>query len=372
MKATTGAPVTQAPKIDRAEKAAKLCKCVVWDLDNTLWDGILVEDGRERLRLKPGIGELLKTLDERGILISAVSKNNPEEAMVALESFGLAEYFLCPEISWNPKSRGIQQIATKLNIGIDSLLFVDDSVFEREEVKLTCPDVMVLDAVEYLTIPDRPECQAAVTEESRKRRLLYREQETRTVALESFEGDYAGFLRDCGLLLTVRSMTEDVLERAHELTQRTNQMNFSGNRYTREQLQAILADPNIDTFVLDCSDRFGAYGTVGFCTIQRPDNRMTDLMFSCRVQAKRVEHAFVHYILHKYRELNPGDFFVNYRKTKKNYVPGKVFEELGFIVTGEMNGVCQLKYPRDKEIRDEGIVTIVDMTRTTKNPSVAI
>ena len=102
-------------------KTAKI-KCVVWDLDNTLWDGILVEDGPAKLRLKPGITEIVQELDRHGVLHSIASKNNAEEALQALKQFHLADYFLCPQISWQPKSQGIQEIARQLNIGSNSLL----------------------------------------------------------------------------------------------------------------------------------------------------------------------------------------------------------------------------------------------------------
>lgn len=139
---------------------------------------------------------------------------------------------------------------------------------------------MVLDAAEYLTITTRPECQAPVTEESKKRRSLYRERQIRDVAQKEFKGDYGAFLRDCGLQSIVRPMTDMNLERVHELTQRTNQMNFSGNCYTREQIQELLGSSRIGTYVIDCKDRFGAYGTIGFCTVDRRENRMIDLMLS--------------------------------------------------------------------------------------------
>jgi len=340
----------------------RLCKCVVWDLDNTLWDGILIEDGPEKLRLKPSIPEILKTLDERGILNSVVSKNNHEDALAALTSFGIADYFLSPQISWNPKSAGIQQVAKSLNIGVDSLLFVDDSVFEREEVKSVCPEVAVLDAAEYLNLLERPDCTVSVTEESRKRRLFYREQEVRESAEKAFAGDYFIFLRDCHLKLTIRTMAEANLERVHELTQRTNQMNFSGNRYSREQLQQLLHTPGVDTYVLDCEDRFGAYGTVGFCTVNANQNFMTDLMFSCRIQAKRIEHAFLTHILGRYRAQGGGDFRVNYRRTPKNAAPGQVFSDFGFEVGGESEGVTHLVFAADREIPDDHIAQIIDLT----------
>ncbi len=341
---------------------SRLCKCVVWDLDNTLWDGTLIEDGRERLKLKPGVTDILKTLDERGILISAVSKNNYDDAMAVLRSYGIADYFLFPQISWNPKSHGIQRVAASLNIGVDSLLFVDDSDFEREEVRAAHPDVMLLDADKYRGILERPDCQVPITEESRKRRIFYVEQQVREGVQKEFQGDYLTFLRDCHLHLTIRTMNEATLERVHELTQRTNQMNFSGNRYDRNQLELLIKDPEVDTYVLDCDDRFGAYGTVGFCTVNRVQRRMTDLMFSCRVQAKRLEHAFLAHILRKYRELGEGEFFVNYRKTKKNAISGKVFDDLGFQIWREIEGLSELAYPRSEVIPGDGIVTVEDNT----------
>ncbi len=342
--------------------SAKPCKCVVWDLDNTLWDGVLVEDGPDKLRLRPGIAEILKDLDERGILLSIASKNNRDDAMAVLRSFGLEEYFLYPQISWNPKSQAIQQIAASLNIGIDSLLFVDDSAFEREQVRSVSKDVMVLDAAEYRTILNRSDCQAPVTEESRKRRFYYRDQQRRDSALEDFHGEYFGFLRDCNLRLTIRPMTEANLERVHELTQRTNQMNFSGNRYTRDRLREFLQRGDVDSYVLDCEDRFGSYGTVGFCLVERPAICMTDLMFSCRIQAKRVEHAFVSHLIQKYRHTAPGDFLVHYRRTRKNAESGKVFADLGFQVLGETDGVTRLVFPREIAPPDDRIVEVVDLS----------
>jgi FkbH-like protein len=347
---------------DAAKKNDKpqICKCVIWDLDNTLWDGTLVEDGPERLRLKPGIPEILKALDERGILLSIASKNTAEDAMAVLRRFSLDEYFLCPQISWQPKSQGVRRIAASLNIGLDSLRFIDDSPFERAEVGSNCPGLVVIDAEDYAQILGRPDCQYPVTEESRKRRLLYRDQQRRVEAERGFQGDYLNFLKDCDLKLTIRPMGEENIERVHELTQRTNQMNFSGNRYSRNQLMDLLRRDDLDTYVLDCSDRFGSYGTIGFGLVRRDEVRMTDLMFSCRVQGKRVEHAFVSYLINRYREGRRLEFLVDYRKTAKNIVPGKVFDDLGFQRYGDCDGAARLVFPVDASVPEEGIVTIED------------
>jgi FkbH-like protein len=343
-------------------KTSKPCKCVVWDLDNTLWEGTLIEDGADNIRLKTGIHEILKGLDERGILISTVSKNDHDEAMGVLKRLQIDEYFLVPQISWNPKSQGLEQIAKELNIGLDSLVFIDDSRFEIEQVKSAVPDVSVLDASRYREILTLNECQVPVTEEGRKRRMLYREQSIRERARGEFGDDYFSFLRKCDLRLTLTTLDQTNLERIHELTQRTNQMNFSGNRYSRAQLREFIEDRTIDTYVIECVDRFGSYGTVGFCVVNLQDTRMIDLMFSCRVQGKRVEHAFLTHLIRRF-EGEKSTFLVDYRRTKKNAGPGKVFEDLGFESKGESGGVTRLEYQSARSLPDESIVVIDDRTR---------
>jgi FkbH-like protein len=351
-----------APKKSaEAKSKPRICKCVVWDLDHTMWDGILLEDGPEKVKLKPNIPEILNQLDRRGILLSIVSKNNYDDAMAVLQRFGVDEYFLFPQISWEPKSQSIRNLASRLNLGQDSLLFIDDSAFERGEVAAACPEVMIADAAEYLRILDRADCQAPVTEESKNRRLFYREQQVREYAQQEYGGDYITFLRDCNMRLTIRALEASNLERVHELTQRTNQMNFSGNRYTRERLRELTDRKDIDSYVIDCEDRFGSYGTIGFCTVNRLESRMTDLMFSCRVQAKRVEHAVFTHLLNRYRPLG-GDFFADYRKTDKNAKTGRVFDEVGFEVLAVKDGVTNLVFRKNMSIPDDGIAAVVDTT----------
>jgi FkbH-like protein len=347
--------------------SVRMVKCVVWDLDHTLWSGILAEDGLQGLVLRPGVQEILHTLDERGILQSVASKNHPEDAMAALRHFGIDHYFLFPEISWMPKSQGIRAIAQQLNIGLDSLLFVDDSPFEREEVSSVCREVSTLDAAEYLSLPDRAECQGAVTEESRQRRQLYQTDAERRNHAASFGDDYFAFLRDARIRIEISAMNEENLERVHELTQRTNRMNFSGNRYSRELLREILSDSSLDTYVLRCEDRFGAYGIIGFSVVDRRVPRMTDLMFSCRIQAKRVEHAFLTYLLRKYLAAQGRSFMVSYRRTGKNAPAAKVFTDFAMDELETTDGLTTLAFRAGRQIPDDGVVTVHEVeTRTAE------
>ncbi|HEV2395497.1 MAG TPA: HAD-IIIC family phosphatase [Candidatus Sulfotelmatobacter sp.] len=341
----------------------KRVKCVVWDLDNTVWDGILVEDGLENVRLKPGIIEVLKVLDSRGILNSIASKNDPEDAHSALKKFGIDELFLCPQVSWSPKSEALQTISRKLNIGRDSLLFVDDSPFELEEVKARCPDVFRVNAKEYLRIPALDECQGEITSESAKRREMYRVEADRQAAADSYGDNYTAFLRDCSIHLNIRSMDESNLDRVHELTQRTNQMNFSGNRYTRDMLKEIGQSAHLDAYVLDCEDKFGSYGIVGFCVIDNREPRLVDLMFSCRVQSKRVEHAFLTHMIRQYISESGRDFYASYRRTPRNAVPGRVFTEVGMREIGISEGVITFVFENDRPIESDNLVSVESFVR---------
>lgn len=319
------------------------CKCVVWDLDNTVWDGVLIENGADGVKVKAGIKEIFHELDRRGILLSVVSKNNLEDVIPALREHGLEEFILEPQVSWEPKGNSVRQIAQALSIGLDSIIYVDDSPFERAEVQAVCPEVTVIDATDAIWLPWREECQVPVTAESARRRSYYREQSQREEALEHSSSGYEGFLRECEIRVEILPLNETLLPRIHELAQRTNQMNFSGKRYTLEQLQQLCEDETHDVYAIDVKDRFGAYGIVGFAVVDRAQNTLSDLAFSCRIQAKRIEHAFLTFLLRRYPE---RPFRARWRKTSRNAPAAKVFSDVGFHEIGETDGVTRLEFDR--------------------------
>ena len=337
---------------------ARLCKCIVWDLDNTLWDGVLVEDGPGGIRIKDSVIEVIKLTDQRGILHSIASKNNAEDALRVLKENNIADYFLYPQVNWEPKSVSIAKIATLLNIGIDSLMFVDDQVFEREEVRTALPEIMVIDAAQANGLPEMRECQVPVTEESKSRRQMYRKQEERNTVLTAYNGDYIAFLRECRIRLMISNLDEKNIDRVFELIQRTNQMNFSGNRYARSEIEKVMKSSGLDTYVIKCEDKFGSYGIVGFSVINSQEPRLLDLMFSCRIQGKKVEHAFLSNVLEEYKRKGADDFFGNYRKTAKNENAGRVFEEMGFVKEYERDGVTSLRFDLTRSVSEYEFIEI--------------
>ena len=306
-------------------------KCVVFDLDNTLWDGILLEGA---VQLRARVAETFQALDERGILLSAVSKNAPEDALAQLRRFGLEDYLLHPAIGWGPKSEGVRRVAERLDIGIDSLIFVDDNPFERAEVADVLPAVEVLPETALTTLLDHPRLQGAVTDESRRRRAMYKEAGARAEAAAQYGDDYQAFLRACAIEVAIRPPVPSDRDRVAELVQRTNQLNFSGRKYRAEEVDALLADGAREKYVVGCRDRYGDYGIVGFCLAAPAGGgvRVEDLMLSCRVQGKFVEQALFTHLARR-----PGwsarFVEVNFVPTARNGAARAVLDALGFAET---------------------------------------
>jgi FkbH-like protein len=308
--------------------AATPIKCIVWDLDGTLWDGVLAES--PDVKLRPWVKGTIRSLDQRGILHSIASKNDHEEAWRKLEEFGIAEYFLEPRIGWGPKSESVRGIAQRLNLGVDSFAFVDDSAFERAEVAATLPEVYCVDAVNAPGLLNDARLQGAETKEASQRREYYRAALERESEQAKTGGDYPGFLASCEIHLRVDDFQAADFDRVAELLQRTNQLNFSGRHYSREDLSHLLADSGTSKLVLRCKDRFGDYGTVGFSLIRWAEDHVTagDFMLSCRVQSKGIEQAFFSYL--RKQTGRPLRLVVNFRQSARNKPASGVLQSLQF------------------------------------------
>ena len=314
-----------------AEQPAAKIKCVVWDLDNTLWNGTLIEtDDPAALTLNPGIREVVEALDQRGIIQSVASKNDFEPAMAVLEHLGVAEYFLYPQISWGPKSGSVEQIAKSLNIGIDTLALIDDTAFERQQVRSVWPQVRTYDVTELDSLLARPEFDVPMTAESRSRRAMYRAEEQRNTLMKADHTDIVDFLRKCNLKLHIFTpTTKEEKLRCYELIVRTNQLNMSGKKYTPEEFEEVLARPGHQTFAFSCADDFGEYGIVGFgqYRVEGEVLAFTEFAMSCRVAGKFVESALFARLLES-ENCKSGAFAV--RKTKKNILLRNTLEQIGF------------------------------------------
>lgn len=338
---------------------AEKVKCLVWDLDNTLWNGILIEtEDNESLELKAGVLETIKKLDERGIIQSIASKNDFAPAMEQLEKLGMSEYFLYPEIHWNAKSASIKNIAANLNIGVDAMAFIDDSVFEREQVHSALPEVRTYDALEVEELTELPEFDVIVTDDSRHRREMYRAEEKRNALMASENDDTVSFLRKCNLRIKVFApQTEADITRCFELVNRTNQLNMSGRRYTRNEFDALLSKIGQTSIAFSCRDDFGSYGIVGFMQYRKDNCELcfTEFAMSCRVAGKYVESALFTHVLND-TCCEKGTLTVH--KTKKNVLLRKTFESIGFAV--EQDNAETVKYDVTLPLMHSDLVRCTD------------
>ncbi|MFG2638564.1 HAD-IIIC family phosphatase [Streptomyces sp. NPDC048362] len=261
-----------------------IVKCLVWDLDDTLWQGTLLEDGR--VTLPEEVRKVVLELDARGILQSVASRNEHEHAWAQLEEFGVAEYFVLPEIGWGAKSESVRAIAEKLKFAPHTIAFIDDRPAERAEVAFHLPEVRCYPAEQATELLDLPEFSPAVrTADSRKRRQMYQAGFRREAARAASTVPDVEFLRSLELELRIDRAEPEDISRVEELTLRTSQMNATGVHYSDRRLRELRADPAHEVLVAGMSDRFGPHGAVGVLLLERRPGRwhLKLLATSCRV-----------------------------------------------------------------------------------------
>ncbi|MFJ6723485.1 HAD-IIIC family phosphatase [Streptomyces sp. NPDC091281] len=294
-------------------------KCVVWDLDGTLWDDIAVESATDELPVpRPAMLAAIDALAARGVLSSIASRSAPAvlDRLTAVPE--LRARFLAPQVSWQDKSESLRRIAKDLGIAVEALLLVDDSPYERAEVTALLPGVRTLDPA------DVPALLAAfegreVTPEARDRVRRYRTEETRRAEGERFAGSREEFLRWCDMQLTVGPATPDEVPRALELAARTHRLNSSG--LTPDRLRALTATDGHALYTARMTDRFGSYGIIGAALVDRTDPGVWSvplLALSCRVAGRGAAAAFLFWLAERARAAGAAAFRVTLRPTDAN------------------------------------------------------
>ncbi|MEU0133902.1 HAD-IIIC family phosphatase [Streptomyces sp. NPDC006296] len=261
-------------------------KCLVWDLDDTLWRGTLLED--EDVVLPEAVRRVITGLDARGILQSVCSRNSHDHAWARLRALGVADYFVVPEIGWGRKSDAVRRIAERLDFAPAALAFIDDQPAERAEVAHHLPDVRCYPAQDAPKLLGMPEFSPrSVTVDARRRRTMYQAGFRRTDEQARHTGSHEDFLRSLGMVMRIGRATAAELTRVEELTLRTSQMNATGVHYPDEVLRALLTHPRHEVLVVTLTDRFGPHGAVGVVLLERHARawHLKLLATSCRVVA---------------------------------------------------------------------------------------
>jgi len=322
-------------------KTTRRIKCVVVDCDNTLWEGVIREDGPARLVINKLRIQRLWHLALRGIPIALCTKNDPEDLeliMEALRSYGrLHEKIVTTRVDWQPKSVGIRSIAEQLNIGLDTVAFFDDSPFEREEVAANLPEVHVYPETAIDVAPEWHifEPLGELTPEALDRVDKYRAEVNRSDYQESFSDDEQGFeqfLHSCELRLEVRLATGGEISRVSEILQRTNQMNATLKRLEAADVIAYHEDDTRAVHIVKLGDRFGDYGIIGTALSKIDGDRLSvvELALSCRAMGRRVEDALLEELIGFAADAELATVTIGVTRTSRNQQIISTLERVGF------------------------------------------
>jgi FkbH-like protein len=340
-------------------------KALVLDCDNTLWGGIIGEDLLNGIKLSPydypgnvfwKIQNEFSNLEKSGILICLCSKNNPHDVdavFSTLESIPLKDsQIILKKVNWVDKAKNIKDISVELNIGLDSLIFLDDSDFECESVKTQLPEVKVFkvpkNISEYPGMVEKIKrlfLSGGVEGESKNKTEQYKLKAKADLLKSTFENQ-EDYLRSLELKVTIALNNVDVAPRISELSQKSNQFNLTTRRYNQGEITALMESHKSDVYSFSVSDKFGDSGVTGAVIIDKKGEiaHVDSFFMSCRVIGRGVENSIWETIVADLSRAGYQSLTAEYIPTQKNMQVAKFFNELGFT---------QLEYPSDTTTRYE-------------------
>ena len=350
-------------------------KCIVLDLDNTLWGGIIGEDGFDNIKLgDDAVGrsfvefqKRLLALNQRGIILAVNSKNNFEDAMEVIKkhpSMILREdNFACMKINWDDKVTNLQEISKELNIGLDSMVFFDDDLINQEFVKTSLPEVLVVelpnDSSQFAQIITKMKefDVLKITEEDVKRNEMYLVQKKRT-ELKNKIVDFDEFLKQMNIEVNIKKADSFTIPRISQLTLKTNQFNLTTKRYQQEEISSFSSDKDRIVECVQVSDKFGDNGITGVYIIEKKDSKewiIDTFLLSCRIMGRKVEEAMLYQIIEKAKNLGIKKIKGKFIPTKKNKPAENFYSDCGFKKEGDywvFNTDQVMKKPEQIKLRN--------------------
>ena len=340
----------------------KARKALIFDCDNTLWKGILGEDGFDNIemstRTKGGaifseIQAMALALNKQGILIGLCSKNNPEDVEGVIKThpdMQLREkHITINKSNWSDKVSNLKEIAQELNIGLDSLVFVDDSSFEVNLIREHLPEITVLQVPERLYMYPKMLREnfglfynLSFTAEDRKKIDMYRQQVKRETVKKKFT-DIEDYLASLELKIAIHLDDESIIPRMSQMSQKTNQFNLTTKRYTEDNIKNFIENDASKAFTFSVTDKFGDSGVTGLCIINIDDDSKTadidTLMMSCRIIGRNLEYAFIDYIIEVLKENKVNNVTAKYIKTQKNEQVKEFYDNCSFSLIESTDSV---------------------------------
>ena len=342
-------------------------KCIVLDLDNTLWGGIVGEDGFDGIKLGPQLPgntylefqKNLKALKNRGIILAINSKNNFNDAIQVINEHPnmilRKEDFSSIMINWNNKVSNMYEIAQELNIGLDSIVFFDDDPVNRELMRTSLPDILTVelpkDSSEYVnTLHELPEFSMfEITDEDSKRSEMYAQQQTRK-EFEISTPNLEDLLRNLSLELIIKKSNNFTNPRISQLILKTNQFNLTTKRYTAEEILNFTNDENIIIGCAQVKDKFGDHGITGVFIIKKLNSNewfLDTFLLSCRIIGREIEKGILNYIINEAKKNGIKIIKSQYVRTEKNtpiqdFLPNCGFKQINNFWEYDLNNAFNM------------------------------
>jgi FkbH-like protein len=324
-------------------------KCLVLDCDNTLWGGIIGEDGLDGIQIghdSPGreyleFQKAILELYEQGIILAINSKNNYADVMQVFNEHPQMllreKHFASIVVNWEPKPQNMLKIAEQINIGMDTVVFIDDNPAERQMMRQSLPQI------ETIEMPADPSlfaralretglfARAYLTDEDKNRGQIYAAQRQRDQFQQSC-ATLEDFLKSLEMVVSIHPAGKDDIKRVAQLTQRTNQFNLTTRRYTEADITAMAKKPDWRIYVLGLKDKFGDNGTVGLAMVELKDKsrRIDTFLMSCRVIGRQVEDALVDRICMDAVKADCTLIYAEYIPTVKNSLVANFWDKMSF------------------------------------------
>jgi len=326
-------------------------KLLVLDLDDTLWGGIVGEVGWRNLRIggHDYLGEAfkdfqykIKSLKNYGILLALCSKNNESTALEAIEKHPemvlKLDDFVSYKINWNSKAENILDITKELNIGLQSVVFLDDTPYERAHVKESLPEVTVpnlpSDPVNYSSFLSKLRYfdTSFISKEDKKRADLYKSEFKREKIKKNLKS-HSQWLKTLELKITIENAKSENLPRTHQLLNKTNQMNLSTRRLSEKELNSWTNKSSNKLWTIRAKDKFGDYGIIGILSIsiKNKSAKLEDFILSCRVVGRDIEKVMIEFVKDYCQNAKIEKIKGKYLKTKKNVLLFENFNKLNLI-----------------------------------------
>ena len=338
----------------------KTKKALIFDCDNTLWKGILGEDGFDKIEMSPNTKEgsifsevqsIALSLNKQGILIGLCSKNNSKDVEEVIKShpdMQLREQRITINKSnWLDKITNLRDICKELNIGLDSVVFVDDSSFEVNLIRELLPEITVLQ------VPDRlynyPKMlrenlglfyNISFTKEDEKKIVMYKQQAWRERSQSRFS-DIEDYLASLELKMTIFEDDESIIPRMSQMSQKTNQFNLTTKRYAERSIRNFVTADDFNVFAISVSDKCGVSGVTGLCIIKiDKKNQTADIdtfLMSCRIIGRNIEYAFMDYLISFLSHNKIENITAKYIKTQKNEQVKEFYDRCSFSLFKNIN-----------------------------------